>query len=197
MRVVSDKIIELRDLIQDWIEVVSNYDLIDDDQYTSAPRGQPYLTFSMPASISRNAQGDDVLYSKVENAFIHVGSRNVTVSIKARGMPANGSSRNLLRGTDMLADLDWSLSKPEIKTKWEQAGFTIRSVEPVIDTSAVEDNVLIPRAAFDLLLTFSIREVVDQNYISVIELSGALDTKQSGDFNYEIGSVTITIPEGE
>lgn len=192
--VVRDKINDLRDLIQDWIEIATDYEFIEDDQYIPGPTNKAYFTYSLPSNITKVGDKDSLIFDKANDVFILSGQREVTVSIKSRGLPYKKNQSELLRGTDMLAELEWTIDRPDVVALFQREEFTIVSHEPILETSDVEDNVLMPRGAFDLRLRFSLREEVSVDYIDTIKLSGRLDAKLDGSFSTAVGPFTITIP---
>ena len=196
MSVVRDRINDLRDAIQEWIEFASDYLLVDDDQYTPGPTNRAYFTFSLPSNITRGGTTDSIIYNKQSETFIQTGIRFVTVSIKSRGLPRR-QNQGLLRGTDMLAEIEWTLTKPEVRQIFLTHGITIVAVETIVDTSDVEDAVLMPRGALDIRVSFDIREESSVTFIESFDMSGALDSKLNGQFEYEIASVNVKLPEGE
>jgi len=197
MSVIRERIEDLRNAVQSWIEWATDYDAIDDDQYKPGPVNRAYFTYTIIAGLTRTALTQDALeLDETTGKWNKVGTRNITVSIKSRGLPPKGSTQRLLRATDMLAELEWSLDKPETKAIFERHGVTLISAEPIVETSLVENATLMPRAAMDIKVALTIKEPTTTQSIEKFILSGSLETGKEGEL-HEVDPITISIPGGE
>lgn len=174
---ITRRMNEIRRAIRSWLTTVGGDEVlvIDEGQMRGNP-DQPFLTLKFLGSLRMIGARDLVMWSPSDNCFIKHGHREATISIKAVGRAVSDQYSTLIRATDMLEAVRFTLQDPTSKGVFEQIGLVIIGDEGIIDTTQQDATTFPPRASMDVGIRFAIKEAVEMETIERVEISGELTT---------------------
>lgn len=143
----------MRGIILAWLSSVVNYTVVFEQSSDPRPPA-PYVAFKMLTGLIKYGNQDEVGNDPADvsgRSFLVKGHRKCTIRIEAIGLATDDLTTSV-RATDILQDVQNSLSRPSIRDAFRFGNFSIIDFKAVTDISKLLETETEPRAQLEVVI---------------------------------------------
>lgn len=187
MDVIVAKYAEIREVVQRWLEDVTDYPSIFAEESSPRPDA-PYTAFKFLTSLQKIGAVDEQIPATSSRAYKIRHFRQFTLSIQAFG---RRDDDEYISAGAILSHVQNTLDVPTVAEVFRDIGLSLVSEGSVTDISQELDTEVEPRAVLDIIFNVCFETEDDPGVIESVAVRGLFDLDGDGDPEIDSGVTQI------